>query len=256
VRFLLLGNSDDSDSDRPPFGAGFRYFERELGRITGAPVEGHRAFAFPRPTLAPYVARLLDRVEPDVVVLHCTGFIVGAVTLFPWVEEYIPPGARGLASVVRRRLSDALGCEVGQPLAAPHSPAQHAYAGAYDALLRAGLGGPYTTPEAAVAWYREAIRVVRAREQTALVVGGPDRVIANRRVRELQRRNERRLVQYDRAMAAVCADLRVPYSSTLALVVHHPWRHKHRDGLHLSVTGQELQAAAELRLLATLLSGS
>src|SRR5947209_3366240 len=89
MRILLFGASSDDDSLGEPFGNTLKQIQADLSSWLGESVQAKYAGAYPSPTLGHHVARTLDAVDPDVVLLHCSGWHIGPSTLYGGVKALL-----------------------------------------------------------------------------------------------------------------------------------------------------------------------
>jgi len=256
VKILLFGGSQNDAAQGPPFGAGFAFLCAEVTRLTGEPVEAEFRYLFPSGGSERYIARTLDALDPDVVILHCHGVMVGPVTLRPFFRRVERQATAALARRGRRWAGRLIGCDPMWPHPHPRGIRQRAYFCAYNHLLRLGIGGPEMALEPAIRQYTSIIWQLSSHEDTALVVRGGAYHELNRQILRIRAGVTARTVSFNRALADVCQERRVPFVDAWPVMRENLERFPHydADGAHLTVEGDEAVARLELEALAPLLA--
>jgi lysophospholipase L1-like esterase len=256
LRYVHVGNSTDDATLGPEFGWTPATVGARLTEATGEPVETTLIFAFPTPGLGRFLSRRLDAIQPDVVILHLTGFALGAHTLYPWLSflnrQRTVHQASGHALALVTRL---LGCSPLYPPYDRRGLRQRLYGAAYDAAIRRGLGRPQVALDQYLEAYEGAIRMLAAREDTLTIVRGPIRSDFNIHAPAALARANADIQTAEVRAATLCTERRVPYVSMFEVEARHggtePWFMD--DGMHASAHAQRLTADAELALLLPLL---
>jgi hypothetical protein len=252
LRVLLLAQSGDDPAAGFPNGSANVRIERALSAWTGEPATVDMRYAFPTPGLPRYAARLVDQLDPEVVIVGCWGS-AAIQTLTPLLErllgrQTIPVGRPGRRLV--RWLFDA---DPLHPLVRPRGPRQQIYAAGYNALLRAGLGAPMADMDAVITAHLETIAMLAAREDLVVLVRGPHWITRNRALPRLYREHVRGLRAFEAAAAALCERRRIPYVSLMQLYGPMEGRWLGPDQIHPSDTANRAWAAAAVAALQPLL---
>jgi len=259
MRLLLLGTSHDQESfsgASVPLGSqgvGFRRLQAAFAGQLGYSINAHLLIAWPDPRLPAVVARRLDALQPDVVLLHCSS--IATVPL--GVRRHLRLLIRGATSAPAGRPTVPAGdSSAGNAPPARSRRVMVAFGSAVAiALAWTGVGHRSMLPlDGVIATYAAVIAHVAARPGVALAVRGPTWSGANATSHYWHRHTLRRLEVLDVRMSELCAELDIPYASMLRAMQPEPARMVLGDGHHLNVLGQALLADVDLSLLVPLVA--
>jgi hypothetical protein len=254
MRVLNLGNSTDERFHGTVPGSPLDQICAELKRRTGEDVEGVLVRALPNAGLARFTQKVLDREHPDIVILHCSGYLVEEETLAYGLTRRFGPKAVNRMMRARRVTRAVLHVDPDRPGTRGPGLRLRAYTAIRKRLLVHGLGGTLATVETVAASYEEVIRVVAAREDIIFIVRGPTGSVTMLDNPAVHERAQRRLVALDDHIRAACAARRVPFVSTCDRFIHDPDRYFDTDDrLHTNAAGLAVIAQEELKVLLPLL---
>src|SRR5215203_7143826 len=251
MRILMLGSSGELIGGDDPRGTTLDRVCAAVADRTGGAVEGQFAYASPTTTLTNHIARVMDRIEPDVVILQCSvdldlSLDLGLRRRFGGTMPCPIDLGRGLA----RR---ATGYDIQAGFHRQRGRRAALYGAMRDALLVAGLGATAGSVSQTIAVYDDAIRLIVAREPLLLVCG-PAWVGAPLPNRRLQRQAVERVTAVSDGIEQICRRRRVPFCSVLARIAADPARYVGPDPAHRSMESVALRADAILETLLPLLS--
>jgi len=275
TRVLFLGNSSDLIDFGPGHGTAVKRIQTTIEEITGRPTCMGFAWIQPHPRLSARVSGMLEAFKPDVSVLHCGGFTVGA----PYLGALLQTAWGGRIDGPTRRLQRTLhrvfagrrsvdivdrvtaltrlpGVTVAADLKtlAPEQPQPGwPYLALRYALLSAGLGRTFFSVGAAAAWFESTITTMTAGIGGALLVRGPPPQCVPGVPARLMKAGNERLAELDRRLEQSCSRQQVRYCSVLKLAVGEPERYLLHDGIHPNAKAQTLVAEDEALLLRELL---
>ncbi len=203
MKLLVLGNSNDTGAWVDPSARRHVQLGERLASEFGMPVEVVAKSTWPNDRMVPYVERVLDEVEPDMVFLN--------ITTFPFAYESTPLRVK---RVLRRVGGEPVG-DAGMRLAGSKRWSHNAVFRTLRKLGKATVGGDthFTTDEV-VDRYGELIRLLARREGMAISVKGPfgrGRPGITKRERE---RHEARRQRVHVPLQALCRQLHVPYTGS------------------------------------------
>jgi len=252
MRILVFGSSGEMVGTDGPDGSTVDQICAGVRRHTGDPVEGHTAFAYPNEALARHVANTFDRVEPDIVVLHCRSAPVRDLSLDLGLRRRFGGSVPKPIDTARDLARRVTHYNTTSGVDRQHGHGASIYGAVRDALLLAGLGATPSSVAETVAVYDDVIRLLVARE-CLLVVVGPASTYAVLKSARLQRQKLQRLQALEWGLEAICRARRVPYCQVLTTVAANPERYLGPDRSHRSGAGATLRAEATLKVLLPLL---
>lgn len=251
---LLLGNSNDDPSFGAPFGEGFRIVQSAIAERARQPVEAHFVTAFPNAGLPAFAERLLARHNPAIVILHCSGYLVGPVLLEARFHRLMDGAYLSRFIAARTRLRRALGlsASVGSEIGGDRR--RYLYAWGRDLLLALGAGQTGAGVGEIAGVYEAVIRTLARHEDVVLLVRGPTWNAQPGRFSRQQPAMNARLAQLDQLVAAASRASRTPFTSILDQGGADPRAFMLADGFHLNERGHQAMAARELAELAPFLT--
>jgi hypothetical protein len=238
VRILRLSNSDDLREAPDVPRRAYRFVEAALTAETAEPVETVVRDAWPEAGLPDVVEGWLKRYEPDIVFLKVSSY---------WYTYRSTPlklqrsraralhtiGGGAARAAERGRLSELA--------------AFHAFRNAARRLLGGAL---YFTPEQVIEAISGVIRRVSQHEDVLLVVRGGLMAEALGCSAAVQRRAEADRQHVDRALAALCAELRVHYTGCReAPPLEQALAYRGRDRMHVNAAGHERVGMEEAKAM-------
>jgi len=202
VKILRLGNSNDAEGRVAPEEMTHRVLERALHEATGEDVETIIKRTWPTPELPRAVARWMETLHPDVVVLRVPAF---------WFNyESVPLKLERKLGRVGKSLGDAGFKAAGTPWLADNAVF---HAGRRLAQVTVG-GATNFTPEEVIENVSAVVRAVVRTEGAAMMLSGPGARVNHAPTRRAQARDEARRLLVHHALRELCQQVHVEYLGT------------------------------------------
>jgi hypothetical protein len=235
VKILRLGNSNDAEGRVAPEDMTHRVLERALHEATGEDVETVIKRAWPTPELPRAVARWMETLHPDVVVLRVPAF---------WFNyESVPLKLERKLGRLGKSLGDAGFKAAGTPWLADNALF---HAGRRLAQVTVGGATNFTTEEV-IENVSAVVRTVLRAEGAAFLLSGPGGRVNHAPTRRAQARDEARRLRVHEALRDLCQQLHVEYlGSDVALFGTAAAPKLLKDRLHSTGESNAARASDEL----------
>jgi hypothetical protein len=239
MRLLRLGNSADTHPGTEPADRSMEVCRRLLEADVGEPVELVRKVAWPTPDFPGIVEGWLERYRPDAVFFWVNTYWFTFERAARGLERRVGPLARPIAAAADRA-GDVPWLRQSRLLRYPRR-----------LLLRSAPGEVEFEPEAVVRCCEAVIRAVVRREETALLVRGPQMPMVFRAGAAARARGEARRLVVHRALERLTAELHVDYIGVAdGLAYLDDAGNWERDGYHPSLEHHRRMGEEEARLIA------
>lgn len=249
MKLLVLGNSNDDARRPPPAGLGVTLVREALAARLREGVEVVVRPAVPNPQLPAHIERLTAELDPDIVIVHVSGYLVGPVSPANRLQTLAGGRLTPLFSRVRGTARVTLGARDTATRNAARRPGPWLYRAARNRLFAAGLATPAISVPVAAAAYSAAIAHLSGREDRIVIVRGPTTWNEDPDDPFLVGGAQRRISELERRIRQACQRYRAPFISLLDELERDPRALLGSDDLHLSEHGQRLQAQRELAVL-------
>lgn len=257
LRLLVLGNSHDLIDGVDGRGTSMWRVAAAIEQHTRETVELRHVVAFPNPGLARHTSKVVDEFDPDIVLLHCSGHVVGPRTLAFQLQHVLGKRQYDLYCRLVLAAQRRIGIRMDRPRSASDRrgllPAIYYFA--RDGLVRAGLGDTLMSVEDAAEAYAAWIRHLATREALTVLVRGPLYSNVNEKIPHIQAAAEARIAAFDAALAKQCEDRRIDYCSMIPFD-RELRPHLLPDRVHRDPEGHAIIAAVELQKLPAYLTGA
>ncbi|OAI42718.1 hypothetical protein AYO38_11275 [bacterium SCGC AG-212-C10] len=247
MRILRLTTSDDFTSAIPEGAHAWEIAEATASALIGEPVETVIKVIWPSPGIPGILERWLERYEPDLVFLTISSYWFTYELLHRTIEEKLGP----LAPLVRPMREKVTTTEV----VASSWPVRTARVAASYVID----GKAHFTTAEVIDRVGACMRLVLGREQTLLVVRGPNNSFAANGSERAFRRADRRRQTVEAAVSQQCAKLHVPYIATRQSAEGSYRRPKAAylaDGLHNNLESHRQRGMSEGEVIAAAWCGS
>lgn len=234
MRLLRLGTSGDVDPAIPEHERMPAIAASVFTLATGEAVEREARVARPTPELPVLLDRWMQRSDPEMVVF--------VVNVFWFAFESVPLKLERRFGRFARPFTKA-----GRSAAAKPWPGDtRAFRVTRKLALRTIGGDAYFTTGEVLRITEECIKVVVARESTAMVIRGPWSVLGEDGGLDGLRDAESRRLTVNAGLEALCRRYHVKYAGRATTLSEREWKALSRgDGLHANAAGQRERGEAE-----------
>ena len=201
---------------------------------TGEPVEREARVAWPNDSLPGLLDRWVERFDPEMVVF--------VVNVFWFAFESVPLKLERRFGRLARPFTNA-----GRSVAAKPWPGEtRGFRLVRKVALRTIGGATYFTSDEVLRVTEECIKVVLARESTALVIRGPWSVLGEDGGQDGLRAAEKRRLTVNAGLETLCRRYQVEYVGRAGTLSMDEWKAVSRgDGLHVNAAGHRERGEAE-----------